>query len=102
MSNPSNPVPLLGLAHFTFLNLPPMELVRLAAGAGFARVGLRLHPVAAGALCYDLPIGSAAMREVKAVLNGEGVSVYDIETVVIDSSFNVASLQHVFATAFCF
>ena len=51
-----NPPP-LGLAHFTVLEVPPLDLVSLAARIGYASVGLRLHPAFPGAPYYTIPIG---------------------------------------------
>lgn len=75
----------LGLGHFTFLTLPPVELVRLARASGFDFVGLRFHPVAPGQVHW-LP-GAAGLRELQDVMEGEGIGLYDIETVVIDATF---------------
>lgn len=75
----------LGLGHFTFLTLPPAELVRLARASGFDFVGLRFHPVAPGQLHW-LP-DAAGLRELRQVMAGEGIDLYDIETVVIDAAF---------------
>ena len=58
----------LGLGHFTFLDLPPAELVRLARRSGFDFVGLRFHPVSAGALHW-LP-DAAGLRELARVMQG--------------------------------
>ena len=66
-----NPPP-LGLAHFTVLEVPPLELVSLAARIGYASVGLRLHPAFPGAPYYTIPTGSSAMREMKERMQGEG------------------------------
>lgn len=80
----------LGLGHFTFLHLPPIELVRMARRAGFDFVGLRFHPVASGALNW-LP-DAAGLRELASVMQGEGIGLYDIETVVIDQALEPATL----------
>lgn len=80
----------LGLGHFTFLNLSPTELVRLARAAGFGFVGLRFHPVAPGQLHW-LP-DAPGLAELTRVMDGEGVSLYDIETVVIDAALDPDTL----------
>ncbi len=41
--------PALGIAHFTVIDVPPLELVGLAARIGYAAIGLRLHPAFPGA-----------------------------------------------------
>lgn len=80
----------IGLGHFTFLDLPPVDLVRLARQAGFGFVGLRFRPVAPG-LAHWLP-DAAGLRDLAQVMQGEGIALYDIETVVIDDAFDPASL----------
>lgn len=80
----------LGLGHFTFLDLPPAGLVRLARRAGFDFVGLRFHPVSPGGLTW-LP-DAAGLRELARIMQGEGIELYDIETVVIDEALEPESL----------
>lgn len=80
----------LGLGHFTFLDLPPTELVRLARRSGFDFVGLRFHPVSSGALNW-LP-DAAGLRELTHVMQGEGIALYDIETIVIDETLEPVTL----------
>jgi sugar phosphate isomerase/epimerase len=80
----------LGLGHFTFLDLPPADLVRLARAAGFDFVGLRFHPVMPGQLHW-LP-DSMGLKELAGVMAGEGVGLYDIETVVIDAALDPGAL----------
>jgi len=83
----------LGVAHLTALDLPPIELVREAAQAGFSAVGLRLHPVQPGATGYPLAAGSAAARELKAAMAGEGVRVSDIEFVSLTPEFKLTDYE---------
>ena len=83
----------LGLGHFTFLDLPPADLMRLAADTGFNFVGLRLFPIAPGELAYDLTEGSADWTEVSAIMAGEGIGIYDIETIVVGADFNPETLR---------
>jgi sugar phosphate isomerase/epimerase len=85
--------PALGLGHFTFLHLSPVQLVRVAREAGFGLVGLRFHPVAPGQLHW-LPVGQE-MAELRRVMAGEGVGLYDVETVVIDPTLDAAGLAPV-------
>jgi sugar phosphate isomerase/epimerase len=79
--------PTVGIAHFTAIEVPPLELVGLAARVGYGRIGLRLHPAFPGAPFYEIPSRSAAMREMKRRLRDEGVAVYDIEFVTVDEAF---------------
>jgi sugar phosphate isomerase/epimerase len=83
----------LGLAHFTVIEVPPLDLVGLAARIGYAAIGVRLHPAFPGAPTYKLPAGSAASREMRRRLGGEGVRVHDIEFVTIGGDFVPASLS---------
>ena len=47
----------LGLGHFTFLDLTPVELIRLAARTGYGAVGLRfLAKAGFGCLTHPLTI----------------------------------------------
>lgn len=80
----------LGLGHFTFLDLPPAELVRLARRSGFDFVGLRFHPVSPGAP-YWLP-DAVGLRELARVMQGEGIGLHDIETIVIDEALDPETL----------
>ncbi|MBB3302767.1 sugar phosphate isomerase/epimerase [Rhizobium sp. BK077] len=91
--------PSLGIAHFSAIDVEPAKFVSLAAAAGFSSVGLRLHPAFPGAPYYELPTGSDATRDVKARLDGEGISLYDIEFVVIGPDFHAAALTSVLEAA---
>lgn len=49
-SSCASPVTLpLGIAHFTTIDVPPLDFVALAAKVGFSSIGLRLHPAFQGA-----------------------------------------------------
>ena len=63
----------LSLAHLTALDLPPPALVREAARAGFASVGLRVHPATVDGPAYPTRVGTEAHRALKQILTGEGV-----------------------------
>ncbi|MBW9064589.1 sugar phosphate isomerase/epimerase [Rhizobium herbae] len=89
----------LGVAHFSAIDVEPAKFVSLAAAAGFSSVGLRLHPAFPGAPYYELPAGSDVARDVKALLDGEGISLYDIEFVVIGPDFDAAALTSMLAGA---
>lgn len=89
----------LGVAHFSAITLSPADLVHAAAGAGFDRVGLRLFPAFAGAPCYALPQGSALAADFAARLDATGLSLFDIEFVVIDEGFDAASICRVLGDA---
>lgn len=87
------PAAALGLAHFTVLEVPPLELVSLAAGIGYASIGLRLHPAFPGSPFYELPAGTAASRQMRQRLRNEGIQVHDIEFVTIDAAFAAPALR---------
>jgi sugar phosphate isomerase/epimerase len=80
----------IGLGHFTFLHLSPPRLVRLAREAGFGFVGLRFHPVAPGQVHW-LPVREE-LGELRRVMEGEGVRLFDVETVVIDQTLDIQGL----------
>lgn len=91
--------PPLGLAHFTVLEVPPLELVSLAAGIGYTSIGLRLYPAFPGAPFYELPAGTARSQQVSSRLRDEGIQVHDIEFVTIDADFSAARLEGVLEAA---
>ncbi|ARO24281.1 sugar phosphate isomerase/epimerase [Rhizobium sp. S9] len=95
----SKSAPLIGVAHFSAILLSPIEFAKAAACAGFSRVGLRLNPAFPGAPYYELPVGGSAARELKTVLAGEGIEVFDIEFFVIDPSFDASSVEATVAAA---
>ena len=92
-------LPPLGLAHFTALDVPPLELVGLAADAGFSSIGLRLIPAAPGALAYTIPAGRGQMAEMRHRLHDRGVRVHDVEIATIGADFDPASLAAVLDSA---
>jgi len=93
------PLRALGVAHFSAIDVEPAKFVSMAAVAGFSSVGLRLHPAFPGAPYYELPAGSDVARDVKARLDGEGISLYDIEFVVIGPDFDPAALTSMLEAA---
>ena len=89
----------LGLGHFTFLDLDPVALIRLARASGYSFVGLRFQSVAPGQVHYRPAPGSEAMRALKRAIADEGIGVYDIETIVIDDAFDPEALRPVIDAA---
>ncbi|WP_342363430.1 sugar phosphate isomerase/epimerase family protein [Terrarubrum flagellatum] len=83
----------LGIAHFTCIDVPPVEFVHVAHDAGYARVGLRLVPAFPSAPYYTVPPGSSDMRALKNALTSTGLSVYDIEFAVVDATFSLENIE---------
>lgn len=89
----------IGVAHFSAISLSPACLVQVAATAGFDRVGLRLFPAFAGAPFYALPQGSRDAADFAERIDATGLTVFDIEFVVIDESFDPQSTRRVLEDA---
>src|SRR5450631_323996 len=81
------------LAHLTVLNLPPPEMIRVAARTGYHYVGLRMIAVTDTTPGYPLMHEPAMMRDTKAALADTGVRVLDIEFVKITPEIDVAGLE---------
>jgi sugar phosphate isomerase/epimerase len=89
----------LAVAHLTALDVEPARWVRAASRAGFAAVGLRLYPASADGIAYLSATGSAAHRELRDTLAGEGIAVHDVEFVPVGADFDPASLSTLFEVA---
>lgn len=77
---------LLGLAQLSLLNTAPPELVGIAAEAGFDFIGARVRPVTPAERPYDLQPGSPVLKETLARMRDTGVTVRDIEFLLLDGS----------------
>ncbi|HBK08042.1 MAG TPA: endonuclease [Acetobacteraceae bacterium] len=86
------------LAHLTALSLTPPELIRVAAGAGYASVGLRLIQVTPETPGYPLMTDKAMLRETRAAMSDTGVTVNDIEFIRITPEIDIQALEPFFAT----
>lgn len=79
------------LAHLSAQRLPPVQLIEVAANAGYDHVGLRLLAPAPGIPAYPLMDDPAAMRDTLARLRDTGLSVWDIEIVRLNPDFRAAA-----------
>lgn len=89
----------MGIAHFTTIDVEPLAFVQMAASIGYATVGLRLWPAFPNAPYYRIPVGSALMRSMRSRLADTGLSVWDIEFVVIDAAFDVEQAKPMLESA---
>lgn len=76
----------IGLAQLSLLHTAPPQLVVVAAQAGFDFVGVRVRPVTPTERPYDLQPGSPMLRETLARMRDTGVTVRDIEFLLLDGS----------------
>lgn len=87
------PLNSLGVAHLTALDLDPISLVREAGQAGFSSVGLRLNPATAGGIAYPITAGTEALKRLKATMQAEAVSLYEIEFIQLSPEVMVSSFE---------
>ncbi len=85
--------PAFSLAHLTVLDLPPPDMVRVAALTGYRTVGLRLIAVTDSTPGYPLMDDPVMLRATKAAMADTGVGVLDIEFVKITPEIDVAALE---------
>jgi sugar phosphate isomerase/epimerase len=85
------------LAHLTALSLPPPDLIRVAARAGYQSVGLRLLQVAPDTPFYPLRTEPGLMRETRRAIADTGIGVNDIEFIRITPDIDIAGLEAFFA-----
>jgi sugar phosphate isomerase/epimerase len=76
----------VGLAQLSLVGTAPPDLVTVAAGAGFDFIGARVRPVTAAERAYDLQPGSPMLKETLARMRDTGVTVKDIEFLLLDGS----------------
>jgi sugar phosphate isomerase/epimerase len=82
----------LSLAHLSELDVPPLELVALAARAGFASIGLRTSPASPGGVVYPLR-RAAEQAEMRKRLTDNGVTVLEVEMVPLMSTMRTADYK---------
>jgi sugar phosphate isomerase/epimerase len=77
----------LSLAHLSELDQPPVPLLRAAAAAGFASIGLRIAPASPGGIVY--PLADAAERaELCRLAAGTGTSVLYVEMINLGPDYD--------------
>lgn len=77
------------LAQLTALQCNPAQMVDLAARTGYDYAGVRLLPVAPGALAYPLMDNPALLNETLARMADTGVGIFDLELIRLNADFNV-------------
>src|SRR5688500_10788777 len=82
----ATPPRLLGLAQLSLLDTAPPDLVAIAAEAGFDFIGARVRPVTPTERPYNLQPGSPMLRGTLARMRDRGVTVRDIEFLLLDGS----------------
>ena len=87
----------LSLAHLSELDVPPLELVELAARAGFASIGLRTSPASPGGVVYPLRT-AAEQAEMRRRLADNGVKVLEVEMVPLSAATRVADYRPMLET----
>lgn len=81
--------PSYSLAHLTTEGLTPLQMLDVAAQAGYQYVSIRLLPAAPGGLAYPLMQNRALLRETKARIESTGVGIFDLELIRVDEQFSV-------------
>ena len=71
--------PRFSLAHLTVLGTTPLELLEIAAGAGYDYASIRTTPVAQGEVVTPLVGDPAMIRQVLRRVADTGVQVLDVE-----------------------
>jgi sugar phosphate isomerase/epimerase len=87
----------LSLAHLSELDVPPLDLVELAARAGFASIGLRTSPASPGGVEYPLRT-AAEQAEMRRRLVANGVSVLEVEMVPLSEATRVSDYRSMLET----
>ncbi|MFF7706144.1 TIM barrel protein [Pseudomonas sp. NPDC007930] len=81
------------LAALTVLELPPPEMVEVAARAGYTHVGLRSEPATAEEHHFPLLRDAALRRQTAERLRDTGLKVLDIEILRLKPDTEVASFE---------
>lgn len=87
----------IALAPLGFLELPPTELIAVAAGAGFASVAVRARAATPGGVEYPLEPGSAALRETRGRSQDAGIGIAQLEMVSLERATVAADYEAMLA-----
>ncbi|MER5625205.1 TIM barrel protein [Streptosporangium sp. NPDC002544] len=82
-----------GVDHLTMLDTSPPELVGLAAAAGFAHVGLRIHPMDPTERPWPMAPGSPMLAETVARRDDTGIRIPVIEVLLLDEHADIAAVE---------
>jgi len=88
-----SPIPKLLVSQLTAIELPPPALLAAAAASECAAAGVRMIPVAPGGAAYPLMDDPALMRETLRVIADTGVTVSDLEIVILTPGTDVSSFR---------
>ena len=69
------------LAHLSMIAVPPTRLAEVAARAGYDFTGFRLTPSPATGVDYGLLGDDRALDSLRRIVDGEGISILDVEVV---------------------
>jgi sugar phosphate isomerase/epimerase len=87
----------LSLAHLSELDVPPLELVELAAKAGFASIGLRTSPASPGGVMYPLST-PAELAQMRKRLAANGMTVAEVEMVPLTATLRATDYKPMMET----
>jgi sugar phosphate isomerase/epimerase len=83
----------LGLCHLGFLEVPPPELIGIAAGAGFSGVSLRTRAAMSGGVAYDFSADPAMARATRARLEETGLGILQVELASLSRDTDLDALR---------
>lgn len=81
------------LAALTVLDLPPPDMIAVAAEAGYDCVGLRLLPAMPNGIAYTLMDDPARLRATLRAIEATGIQVADVEVVVLRPETSVVDFE---------
>lgn len=84
---------LRALAPLTVWGISPVELISVAAAAGYDAVGIKIYSSMQGATTFPVTPGSSLANDIRARLVDSGLSVWDVETFLISPDSPVKSLM---------